>query len=373
MTDLLTADRPVETTLAAALFDGDSARRHAVLVRHDATGLALSGDGIADDAIAWPVLVLIDTLPDAVVLGRTDRPGWRLKLPPDAPPEIVARLPRPGRFGAWIDRIGFLPSLALCLVVSGLIVASVLNAPGWLAPRLPTAWENGVSDDSIGDLSANTCHTPTSDAALAGLVAQLDHDALAHHLPPVHVEVIKIDLVNAVALPGGRVLVFDGLLQRIGSPDALAGVLGHEIGHVRLHHVMQALLRQYGLSLMLGSLRSSVTNAMGQLTALRYSRVTEDEADAWSRDRLSEAGVSPVPTGEFLASLAQYDPYSRSGTSDFLASHPDPLERGMMFRASFLETRQYRPALDDKAYAAIVKACDDDPKVKPWRPMPGPF
>lgn len=355
----------------AEFFDGASARRHAVQVRGDAAALMLGGADIPDATVAWSAIERIDTWPDAILLGRTDQSGWRLKLPLDTPPAILDRLPRQRRFGRLIDRFGYFKSLACCALVSSLVVAAAIKAPTWLAPHIPTAWENGMSDDAVGSLAQNTCHTPASDAALARIVAQLDRDAAAQHLPPVHVELLKLDLVNAVALPGGRVLVFDGLLQQIQSPDALAGVIGHEIGHVRLHHVMQAVLRQYGISLLLGGYRSNVTNAMGQMTALRFSRDAETEADTWSRARLDAANVSPVPTAGFLASLEGDSGYGQNSMAAFLASHPEPLARAVAFRAAFDPARNYHPALERKEFAAIVNACTDDVKAKPWSPFSG--
>ncbi len=355
----------------AEVFDGASARRHGVMVRGDAAALIIDGPDAIAATVAWSAIERIDTWPDAILLGRSGRPGWRLKLPLDAPAAILDRLPRQPRFGRLIDRFGYFKSLACLALASSLIVAAVIKAPGWLAPHIPTAWENGMSDDAVGDLAENTCHTPASDAALASLVARLDRDAAAQHLPPVHVELLKLDLVNAVALPGGRVLVFDGLLHQIRSPDALAGVIGHEIGHVRLHHVMQAVLRQYGLSLLLGGYRSNVTSAMGQMTALRFTREAETDADSWSRARLAAANLSPLPTAGFLASLESENGGPQMGIAAYLDSHPDPFARALAFRAVFDPSRAYDQALDRNAWSAIVNACADDVKAKPWTPFFG--
>lgn len=361
------------TDLAATLYDGDTARRRAVWVDHDAQGLTLHGDDMAETRVEWPALRTIDRLPDAIALGHAERPGWRLLLPLDAAPELVARLARPRRFGSMVDRIGYIPSLALCSLISALIVFAVISAPGWLAPRIPTSWENGMSDDAVGDLSGSTCHTPAADAALARLTAALDRDAAAAHLPPVHVELLKLDEVNAVALPGGRVLVFDGLLHQVDSPDALAGVLGHEIGHVRLRHVMQAVLRQYGIAMLLGNYRSNVTSALGNLTALKFSREAEAEADTWSRQRLVQANVSPLPTAKFLASLDEGNGYGDPGVqrslAGYLASHPDPINRALDFSNAWRRDRNYAPALSPREFSAIVNACADDTRAKPFNPF----
>ncbi|HBR85348.1 MAG TPA: peptidase, partial [Erythrobacter sp.] len=76
-------------------------------------------------------------------------------------------------------------------------------------------------------------------------------------------------------LPGGQVLLFDGLVQQAESPEELAGVLGHEVGHVRERHVMTALLRQFGMSILLAGADSGVTNGVFGLAAMGYSRDAE--------------------------------------------------------------------------------------------------
>ncbi|MEP6869696.1 MAG: M48 family metallopeptidase, partial [Novosphingobium sp.] len=345
--------------LRADMHDGLSARSHPVSVAWGAEGLLVAGEDIAD-RIEWDDLTWIDSLPEAILLGRAHRQGWRLRLGHDAPADLVARLPRRPRFGRWIDAFGFGKSLACCAAISSLVGLVVLNTPSWLGRKVPISWETGMSDDGVEDLSASTCHTPGSEAALAQLVGKLDRDNSDGHLPRVRVELIKLDYVNAVALPGGRVLVFDGLLKQVGSADALAGVIGHEIGHVRERHVMQAMLREFGISMILSGFRSGMTNTLGRMTALRYSREAEAEADDWARARLAEANISPIPIANFFVGTAEQDPYSQSAMAAYLNSHPDPVGRAKLFRAAYRSDLKYRPALNGGQFDAIRYACEDD-------------
>lgn len=354
-------------TVAADLNDGVTAQRHPVEVGWDSEGLAISG-GVVTDTVRWDDLQFIDLLPEAFLLGRADRSGWRLRLGRDAPADLVARLPQRPRFGRWIDSFGFGKSLACFVAVSCLVGFVAVNTPSWLGRRVPVAWEAGMSDDNLEDLSANTCHTPASDAALAGLSRMLDYQNKDGSLPPVRVEIIKLDMVNAVALPGGRVLVFDGLLKQINSPDTLAGVLGHEIGHVRERHVMQAMLREFGISMVLSGFKSGVTNTLGRMTALSYSREAESEADVWARASLAQASISPVPTANFFSGSAEQGAYAEYAMAAYLNSHPDPASRADAFRGAFRNNTPYRPALTVPQFAAIQTACEDDPKVKPMVP-----
>lgn len=355
--------------LLGEVHDGVSARRHSVRLEWSAEGITLVGDGIMDH-LGWETLTWIDLLPEAILLGRADQSGWRLRLDRGAPGDLIAKLPGRPRFGRWIDRFGFGKSLACFAAVSSAVAFLLVNTPNWLGRRVPIAWETGMTDDGIEDLSAYTCRTPGSEEALAQLVSKLDTGSKEGDRQPVKVELIKLDSVNAVALPGGRVLVFDGLLKEVGSPEALAGVIGHEIGHVRERHVMQAMLREFGISMVLSGFRSGMTNTIGRMTALSYSREAEAEADNWARARLAEAQISPRPIAAFFAGAAEQSTYSQYGMAAYLNSHPDPASRANTFDAGYRSDVTYRPALSDIHFDAIRYACDDDTKAKAWQPTP---
>ena len=357
--------------LPADLFDGRSAVRQHVQVHWDAAALALVDEGGAAEHVPWAQVRLIDALPEAFLLGRADRAGWRLKIGRDAPADLVARLPRAPRYGGWVDRVGPVKALAVFAAASAAVVMTVVSTPGWLGPLVPVSWERWIGDGLAGDMSAQTCSTPASDAALAALADELDRGRPAD-APPVRIALVRSGAVNAVAIPGARVLVFDGLVQAVGSPnvlatgapDALAGVVGHELGHVRKRHVMQAMLRQLGLAFVLGGWKSGMGNMLGQMAAMRYSRAAETEADAFSRARLAEAGISPLPTAGFFDVLAHNEGPASPLLGAYFASHPESAARAQAFRAAFRPGQVYRPALNEAQFSAILGAC-----AQTWRPQ----
>jgi len=365
--------------VSGTLFDGTNARRRTVRVGWDDNGLVLRDEdagrgGIAPETIGgnrvgWAQLNFIDAPPGERVYGHVALPGWRLKLPADAPDDLADRLPRPYRFGGWIDRVGLGKAVAGLALASALLVGVVVTAPRWLGPLVPYGVERRIGDQVVVDLSPYACSTPASDAALARLVNALDHSQTDRGLPPVRVQLIKLDMVNAVAVPGARVLVFDGLVQSAKSPDELAGVIGHEIGHVRKRHVMQAMLREFGLSALMSGVQSSVGSTLGQLTEMGYSREAEGEADDWSRARLRDADISPIPTADFFARLAAKDQAPKGTVLDYFASHPEPGKREAAFRASAIPGHTYHPALDKAQFDAITGACKLDHKAKSWTPF----
>ena len=111
---------------------------------------------------------------------------------------------------------------------------------------------------------------------------------------------------NALALPGGRIYLLDGLLQQARSPDELAGILAHELGHVHHRDGMRRLIQTGGTSFLFGLLFGDVTGAGAVIFVGRsmldasYSRDAERSADAFAIDVMHKLGRSPLPSGDLL-------------------------------------------------------------------------
>lgn len=315
--------------------------------------------------------------------GLKERHGWRID-PVGAPPDDIAPLlPRAARYGGWIDRAGLWRATAVLLAASAAVVAVVLTTPQWLAPIIPGSVERHLGDALVGDFGGRICHTPDGDAALAKLVGRLDPTP-----GDLDVGVANFQVVNAAALPGGKVFIFRGLLDDARSPAELAGVLGHEIGHVRERHVMQALLRQLGLSIFLAGADSNVTGALGGALSLGYGREAEREADAHAIEAMRGAAIDPADTAGFFerlgggalprerparaASDGKERPKSRpkfdiEQLGGYMSSHPLSVERRDAFLASRDAERAYLSPLSDAEWTALRRICADDRNVKQGR------
>jgi predicted Zn-dependent protease len=157
-----------------------------------------------------------------------------------------------------------------------------------------------------------------------------------------HFHVIDSPDVNAFALPGGYIYVTRGILAVLNSEAQLAGVVGHEEGHVTARHTAQMLTRQQvaNLGLGVGSILSSdvrrVAGVAGtglQLLFLKFSRANETQADELAvrySARASYDARQIPPTYAALKALAQK---SGSSTPGFLSTHPDPGNREVTTRA----------------------------------------
>ncbi len=151
-------------------------------------------------------------------------------------------------------------------------------------------------------------------------------------------ELIQNDTtLNAFATPGGYVYVYTGLLKYLDSEAALAGVLGHEIGHAELRHATQRMTKMYGLqilaSLALGQnpsqLAEIAANLVTGLMILKNSRVNEDESDEISMKYLAGTRFYPGAVKFFFEKMRDDGKVSSGGggIATFLSTHPDPIAR----------------------------------------------
>ena len=143
--------------------------------------------------------------------------------------------------------------------------------------------------------------------------------------------VLESEEVNAFALPGGPMFMFTGLYKILSTDDALAGVTGHEMTHVRKQHWAKAAAqqqeRQAGLGLLLGIFhagRAAQTIAGLADTAIgkKYSRGEEDQADQGGLDNMVAAGYNPQGMIQLFQALEKVSGNGGSIGGDFLSDHP---------------------------------------------------
>jgi Zn-dependent protease with chaperone function len=136
---------------------------------------------------------------------------------------------------------------------------------------------------------------------------------------------------NALALPGGTVLVTDDLASLAADDAQLTAVLAHEIGHVRQRHGLRLGLQGAGLAAIIAALAGDAVSLAGLATALPtallqagYSRSFEEEADEYALQRLREIGVPGKHLADILSLLAKErgQPGTSGGALDYLSTHP---------------------------------------------------
>ncbi len=345
----------------AEWYDGTNALRHSGVLRWDGRGgLSLQASSSRVDLDAGD-LRFGETRTDRTLYRRESVPDFRLILPNDLPPGLASQLPGKIEYGAWVDKLGLGKAAAIFTAVSVAAVALFMTAPDWLGPRIPASWERNIGEAMVGDFGGRICHTPEGDAALAKLLGKVDPAR-----EKVRAGIANMDMVNAIALPGGQVLLFNGLVQQAESPEELAGVLAHEVGHVRERHVMTALLRQFGLSVLLAGADSGLTNGAVGLASMGYSRDAEREADDYARARMAQSDISPLGAASFFERMAKEhgDEDNSPALLGWIASHPSSNERAKAYRDAAGGRTAYPPAITDDEFEALKTMCADDPDVE---------
>lgn len=171
------------------------------------------------------------------------------------------------------------------------------------------------------------------DPALAGYVHRLGRPlagATAFAERDWHFYVVADTSLNAFALPGGHVYVHAGLLAAAETPEALAGVLAHEVAHVAARHSTERLVKAYGLELVLGLVLGESAGLVEQLiaqlvgagTLAKFSRDDEREADRLGLGLLAEAGYDPAGLAAFFETLLQAQRQQPGAVAQFFSTHP---------------------------------------------------
>jgi Zn-dependent protease with chaperone function len=319
-------------------FDGTSSRRRLVsLVLSDRLELRESGAVVGEWAYAdirrvdgpsgtlrlscltAPALARLEIRDAAAAAELNSRCG-----------ELDANLP--GRHGVAAI-IGW--SLAAAVSIVAVILFGVPLAADRLTPFVPQALERRLGEAADSQMravfGARTCNEPAGQAAFTKLVTVL-RDAAGLD-PSVQSAVLATPIPNAFALPGGKLYLFSGLLAKAQNPDEIAGILAHEMGHLKHRDSTRNLIHNGGTSFLMGLLFGDITGAGALIFASRslvtasYSREAEENADAFSIEVMHRLGRSPKPMGQLLFRVTGKE---GDHSLTILASHPlteDRLQR----------------------------------------------
>ena len=275
--------------------------------------------------------------------------------------ELTSRCTRldeniPGRHG--IARIvGW--SLAATVSIVAVVLFGVPLAADRLTPLLPQALERRLGDVAEAQVKTvfdgKICDNAPGQAAFTKLV---DAIRLAAGLDTsIQSAVLSNPIANAFALPGGKVYLFEGLLAKAENADEIAGILAHELGHLKHRDSTRNLIYNGGTSFLIGLLFGDITGSGALIFASRslltasYSREAEQDADTFSIDVMHKLGRSPKPMGELMFRVTGKE---GDKSLSILASHP--LTEDRLARMSSEDQPPSGPPLLTAAEWASLKA-----------------
>ncbi|MBR0969773.1 M48 family metallopeptidase [Bradyrhizobium japonicum] len=356
---------PAQSARPTIFFDGVSSRRRQVTL---ALGQALE---IAEEGGAPVSWAYAD-------IRRADSPAGILRLACTSAPSLARLEIRDAALAADVtvrcmhldehqtSRRGVVKIVGWSVAAAGSIVCVVLFgvplAADRLAPLVPKPIERRIGDASEVQVKTifgrNVCEDPSGKAAFVKLVNRL-RDAAGLDDDSVTAGVLPTSVPNAFALPGGKVYVLRGLLDKAENPDEIAGILAHELGHLKHYDNMRGLIYNGGTSFLIGLLFGDVTGSSAVIFASRsvveasYSREAEAAADTFAIEIMHKLGRSPKPAAELMFRITGKE---GGGLTSILASHP--LTEDRLARM----TREDRPPsgpplLTDKEWQALKGIC----------------
>lgn len=219
------------------------------------------------------------------------------------------------------------------------VIWAIFASAGWALDRaidwVPPEWEAEFGKQALDEMDNHGIQDPVLRTTVQGI-----EDRLVHELPPGTPYKFTITPVwskeaNAFALPGGQMLVTSQLLAEAETPDEVAGVLGHEIGHVLHRHGFRSMAREVGLSLVIAlvvgddSTLGTIAKGSGYLAGLGNSRQNELQADSTGIKLAYEAGFQPKGIGDFFRRQQQQDAVGATTERAlaFLSTHPANADR----------------------------------------------
>jgi Zn-dependent protease with chaperone function len=330
----------------AVYLDGRTNRKRRVMLRSAAAGLDIIEQGAVVEVWPYGDIRRADGPPDVLRLSCiASLPLARLEIEDAATKAaVIASCPslNVDRGGGQTGRIVFWSLAAVASIVT-LAVFGIPVVAERLAPMLPASLER-----RIGEAVDKQVHFIFRGEVCTGAEGQAAFTALVDKLKqaggmdvPFEAHVVSSPVPNAFALPGGKIYLLNGLLQKAQSPDEVAGILAHEMGHVQHRDNLKRIIQTGGTSFLVGLLFGDVTGAGAVIFVSRsmldasYSRDSERAADAFAVEVMHKLGRSPKPMGELLFRITGAE---ATKSITILAGHPLTEDRRAAMKA------QDRPA-----------------------------
>jgi Zn-dependent protease with chaperone function len=331
------------------------------------TGLSVSAGGLDHDhlVLKWGTGAQARTLylkrPDLIRAFREAAPD-HLSQPFEQAAERVRQVRRRHR-ATWGVVAGSILAVALGLWFGADLLVEMAVS------RMPVEWEQKLGEAAYKDFLS---HQDVMKEGPAVKAVEEMTQRLVEQIPDnpykFQVTVVKSDVVNAFALPGGYVVVFTGLMKKADNGEEVAGVLGHELNHVLQRHGLERIVKSMGVMAAVAIIVGDQQGLIGlmrqvgvELLTLKFGRAQETEADLTGLQLVYRAKIDPNGMVTFFQKLAEKD----EGRVEWLSTHPMSSARAERLRAELAALPKRSPEPFTFEWSAVQSALGVQPVAAP--------
>ena len=245
---------------------------------------------------------------------------------------------------AWLEARVVVAVLGIGAVIAAMLTGYFYGLPRMaehIAARIPIETERSIGEKSLVWLDEKKWLQPTSMSEETQQLTRQDFDVLRQGLAQESHYRLEFRSApqlgaNALALPGGTIVITDGLMSLAKSREEIAAVLAHEIGHVEKRHTLRLALQNSAVVLVVATIVGDaatlgVAAVPAVLAQAKYSREFETEADDFAFALLKQRGISPEYFSKIMQRMADLNQMSKGKEPiGFLSTHPysqDRIER----------------------------------------------
>ena len=210
---------------------------------------------------------------------------------------------------------------------------------------------NLVVDDSLAVATIDSMVTKICDAN------NIDRKELKVYL-------LDSEEVNAFALPNHQLMIYTGLVKKTSSPEALCGVIGHELAHIEKDHVMQSLVRELGIGTLFAIISgrsdlSMITEVGRIVSSSAFNRNMEKEADLVGLTYIQNAKIDPKPFAEFIGVID--DENTPPSAFKWISTHPFPKDRKEYLLQNIGKQRtNYKPVISSSTWETFKEIIEEE-------------
>jgi predicted Zn-dependent protease len=242
---------------------------------------------------------------------------------------------------AWLEAKVVVAVLGIAVIIAAMLTGYFYGLPKaaeHIAARVPIETERDIGEKGLVWLDGNKWLQPTSVKQAVQAAIREDFDILRRGLvQEAHYRLEFRDSpklgANALALPGGVIVITDGLVNLAGSRSELAAVLAHEIGHIEKRHTLRLMLQNSAVLLVAATVVGDaatigVAGVPAVLAQASYSREFETEADEFAFALLKQRDVSPEHFATIMIRMTKQNKEAGAKQqAGFLSTHPLTVDR----------------------------------------------